>query len=236
MLLSELKYKEVEDYLTKKKTIILPCGSNEQHGLHCPLGNDSITAFEIAKEAGKQSDTIVAPVLPYGFSPGLHTNFPGTVSISGTTFIALITDILKSFYRSGFRNILLFNGHGLNYSPLNTAVCDFLDDHEAHIKIANYWELDQVKAILHPEEGFHTTVSETSIVSYLYPGLVDMEKAVHKTYNFPFNVGRKEAKKLLPEGVNANAPLANKEDGKRYFEAALSGIIGLLQELEKELI
>lgn len=66
MLLQEIKYSDVEEYLKVKKTVIVPLGSTEQHGLHAPLGTDAITAFEIAKEVGKRTSTIVAPVLSYG--------------------------------------------------------------------------------------------------------------------------------------------------------------------------
>lgn len=37
MLLSNLKHPEVTAYLNEKKTVIIPCGSLEQHGPPWPL-------------------------------------------------------------------------------------------------------------------------------------------------------------------------------------------------------
>ena len=131
MHLNKMKYKEVNEYLKHKKTIIVPFGSNEQHGPHLPLGTDTFVAERIAHEAGKRGETMVAPVIPVGFSPGLHTQFPGTITLGAKTYISMILDILGSLVRSGFRDLLLLTGHGMNWAPMKTALLEFLDTHDA---------------------------------------------------------------------------------------------------------
>ena len=49
MYLSHMNYREVEAYLEKSDTIIIPVGSLENHGLHMPLGTDTIIPDEIAR-------------------------------------------------------------------------------------------------------------------------------------------------------------------------------------------
>ncbi len=234
MLLAEMKHPEVESYLEGKKTVIVPCGSTEQHGLHAPLGTDAITSFEIAKEAGKRAATVVAPVLSFGFSPGLHCTFPGTVSLRGTTLIAVVEDLLESLLRSGFFEIMFLSGHGMNMGPLNTAVGDFLNYNDAHIIVAGYWDLPEFKALLEDGEGVHATVSETAMVLYLYPELVDMSKAVHEQNSIPYYMGRSEVRSISKTGVIANPTLADAEKGKRYFEAAVEGVVNLLGQFSKK--
>ena len=77
MQLEEITTYDIQAYREHKKTIILPFGSTEQHGPHLPMGTDTLIAEAIAKEAGKRSQTMVAPVVPIGFSPGLHPHFAG---------------------------------------------------------------------------------------------------------------------------------------------------------------
>ena len=232
MLLSEMKHPEVAEYLKTKKTIILPCGSTEQHGLHAPIGTDTISCYEIAKEVGIRTSTIVAPALPYGFSQGLHCTFPGTISLSGTTFIAVIHDVLESLVRSGFHDILIITGHGMNISPLHVAVTDFLHSNDAHIIVKGYWETLEYKALLEEGEGVHATPSETAIIQYLQPELVDMTKAVNEQNYAPYLVGKSEFRSVTNTGVIANATLATAEKGRNFFEAAVEGMSNLLKRFE----
>ena len=42
----------MENIAKTKKSVLVPIGSIEQHGMHLPLFTDSIIADEIAKKAG----------------------------------------------------------------------------------------------------------------------------------------------------------------------------------------
>src|SRR5512134_1045561 len=140
MLLEQMKHPEIKAYLEHKKSIIVPFGSTEQHGPHLPTGTDTFVAAHIAREAGKRTGTVVAPVMPVGFSTGLHTLFPGTITIRAQTYIDLILDMLNSIVNSGFRDILVMTGHGMNWSPLKTAMLEFLNQHDARALLLGYWE------------------------------------------------------------------------------------------------
>jgi creatinine amidohydrolase len=232
MLLAEMKHPEVAQYLTKKRTIILPCGATEQHGLHAPLGTDTMSVFEICKEVGLRTSTVVAPVLPYGFSQGLHCTFPGTISLSGVTFIAVVSDVLKSIKRSGFSNILVITGHGMNINPIHVAVTEFLSENDAHVFIKGYWQCNEYEALLEYGEGIHATPSETAIIMHLQPELVDISKAVDERNYRSYLVGKSEFHNISSTGVMANATIADAEKGSKYFEAAIEGICSLLKKFD----
>jgi creatinine amidohydrolase len=232
MLLAEMKHPEVVQYLTSKRTIILPCGATEQHGLHAPLGTDTISVYEVCKEVGRRTSTVVAPVLPYGFSQGLHCTFPGTISLSGVTFIAVISDILKSLVRSGFNEILVITGHGMNINPLHVAVTEFLGENDAHVIIKGYWQCKEYESLLEEGEGIHATPSETAIIMHLQSELVDISKAVDERNYRQYLVGKSEYRKISSTGVMANATLADSEKGSRFFEAAVNGMCNLLKKFK----
>jgi len=69
----------------------------------------------------------VFPTLNYGYTP-YFTAYPGTVSLRIDTLIALVRDVLDSLQRSGFRRILLVNGHGGN-APAASLIHEWMADH-----------------------------------------------------------------------------------------------------------
>ena len=106
MYLARMNYREVEEYLQKSDTIVIPVGSLENHGLHMPLGTDSLIPDEIARLLDQRSDLLIAPTLNYGATDDL-TGFPGTVSIGTEGLIALLRTICDQLYRHGFRHFIL---------------------------------------------------------------------------------------------------------------------------------
>lgn len=215
-----------------KSAIILPFGSIEQHSYHLPLGTDSFIAQALAEEAGKITKTIVAPLSKIGFSPGLHTKFPGTITYRSLTFINIIFDILDSLIQTGFKKILILTAHGLNFSPLKTAVLDFLDKNDAHILLCEYSELEKLKPLIEKGNGIHCTIVETSLMLYQRPDLVNMNKAVDE-YNIPnYMVGKSEITQTSKSGAIANTSRSTKEKGEKYFKTAVKGLVNLIQRLE----
>jgi creatinine amidohydrolase/Fe(II)-dependent formamide hydrolase-like protein len=53
------------------------------------------------------------PPMNYGKS-NEHLNFPGTISFSAQTLMAVLHDIAASVKRAGFRRLAFLNGHGGN--------------------------------------------------------------------------------------------------------------------------
>jgi creatinine amidohydrolase len=104
----------------------------------------------VAVDAAEPLGVPVFPVVSYGLAPYFQA-YPGTVTLRIDTYISLIRDILNSMYRSGFRRIVIANGHGGN-SPVDGLVTEWMADHEdAQVKFHNWWRAPQtwatVKAI-----------------------------------------------------------------------------------------
>ena len=132
-----MDWRMVEDWVRHDDRCIVPLGSTEQHaGLS--LGTDSINAERIAVEAAEPLGVPVFPVLAYGLTP-YFTAFPGTVTLRTTTYAAVIRDVLDSLKHTGFRRILLLNGHGGNQPALAASREWMMDNPDASVCFHDWW-------------------------------------------------------------------------------------------------
>jgi creatinine amidohydrolase len=112
----KLTWPEINEAIAQKKVVVLPVGSIEQHGYHLPIDVDVRSASTICLGAGEKSpeDMLVMPSFTYGYCNHVM-DFPGTITIQPSTFVAALTDITKSLAYHGFKRIVLVNGHGSNH-------------------------------------------------------------------------------------------------------------------------
>lgn len=144
MRISEMNWMQVEAYLTRDDRAVLPLGSTEQHA-YLSLAVDNILAERIAVEAAQPLGVPVFPVVSYGITPYFGA-FPGSVSLRVETYLRVVHDILDSLAGSGFKRILIVNGHGGN-SPTQGYVGEWLADHPGvRVKFHNWWNAPQVWA------------------------------------------------------------------------------------------
>ncbi len=144
MLIKNMNWMQVEQYLKKDDRVILPLGSTEQHA-YLSLMTDAILAEKVSEEAAEPLGVPVMPVLPYGMAP-YFCAYPGTVSLKPVTYFAIVRDLLDNLYRSGFRRILVVNGHGGN-SPALGEIQDWLATHEdGKVKLHNWWNAPKTLA------------------------------------------------------------------------------------------
>lgn len=144
MHISQMNWIQVEEYLQHDDRAVLPLGSTEQHA-YLSLSVDSILAERVAVEAAESLGVPVFPVLAYGITP-YFLAYPGTVSLRISTYLTIIGDILDSLAQSGFRRILLVNGHGSN-TPAATLAIEWMVAHPGfQIKFHNWWNAAQTWA------------------------------------------------------------------------------------------
>jgi creatinine amidohydrolase len=137
MKIAEMNWLQVESYLARDNRAVVPLGSTEQH-CQLSLSVDSILSERVALEAAEPLLVPVFPVQAYGVTPYFMA-YPGTVTLNLATYAALIKDILSSLYQTGFRRILLCNGHGGN-SPAQTVAIEFMASHPGcTVRFHNWW-------------------------------------------------------------------------------------------------
>jgi creatinine amidohydrolase len=137
MMIERMHWAEVEAAAARDPRAVLPIGSTEQHA-QLSLCVDLILAERIAREAAEPLGVPVFPVIPYGLAP-YFSAYPGTVTLRVETLLALVRDVVASIRRSGFRRLLIVNGHGGN-APVGALAQELVAEHgDIAIKFYNWW-------------------------------------------------------------------------------------------------
>ena len=144
MRIAEMNWMQVEQHVKTDQRAVLPIGSTEQHG-QLSLCVDVILSERVAVEAAEAIQVPVFPVIPYGFTPSF-VDYAGTITLKLSTLCALMCDVLDGMVRSGFRQIVIVNGHGGN-GPAHGAIMEWLDRNRGvQVKWHNWWNAPQTLA------------------------------------------------------------------------------------------
>lgn len=230
MDLQKCTWPEVEDYLKESQTILIPIGSTEQHGPTGMIGTDSLSADAVARELGKRSNLMVAPVLSIGMATH-HMAFAGTITLQPDTLILVIKDVVNSLATHGFEKFVFINGHGGNGASLKQA----FEELDQECAFYNWYMGEETKklrnALYGDQEGRHATPSEIALIQYLDIETVrdiEPDPICPPSHNYK---NAKDMREKHPDGrIGANVSLANPADGKKLFEAALKDLISVIKE------
>jgi creatinine amidohydrolase len=176
--LARLSWTQVRELAAREgSTVVWPWGAVEQHGPHLPLGTDALFAEQVL-EAVLQALPPEWPIcrLPpqmLGFSPE-HLSFPGTLSLSASLVLELVSTVGQQLARAGFRRLVLFNAHGGQIALLQAAA------RQLHAQAPSLgvlpcflWSGPEGVAELIPEperhQGLHAGLAETSLMLHLAP-------------------------------------------------------------------
>jgi creatinine amidohydrolase len=190
--LPHMTWPDVRDLLTRTDIALIPIPALEQHGFHGPIGTDFYAGVERSKLIAQRTDVLVAPILFVGQSP-YHLDFPGSISLSAETLQRVYFEAAQSLINQGFRRILLYASHTGN-QYIASYVADRLNQETSAVAVDL---ADGVTAMREPQAGRQTTsnqpvpfdrhggVGETSGALYLFPTLVQMDKAQRASLSVP---------------------------------------------------
>lgn len=118
---------EVEEYFARGgNTLIIAAGTVEMHG-DFPLDSEAVVAEAAALKIAERTDGLVATSLPY-FCAGTTAIGRGTFNISIEDGVHYLKQFLRSFYRQGFRRMMIVSMHGPAYLTYNTVCMDFFHE------------------------------------------------------------------------------------------------------------
>jgi creatinine amidohydrolase/Fe(II)-dependent formamide hydrolase-like protein len=240
MLLHLTTWQEVEAYLKTSRAIVIPIGSNEQHGPTGLLGTDFLCPEIIAHEAARRSQLLIAPTFNIGMAQH-HLGFPGSISLRPSTFIAALTDWTRSLVGHGFEKLYFLNGHGGNVATIEAAFSEIyaaasFDRRFAGfaLKLRNWWDLRGVMPLANRQfpsgHGVHATPSEIAITQWAYPDAI--KAANYAPQIAPSGPIREAAdfRARYPDGRMGSDPgQATPEKGRELVEQAVRELI---QEVE----
>jgi creatinine amidohydrolase len=235
--LDKLSWPEVEAELHRgRDTVVVAFGATEQHAHHLPLATDALIGDHLARLVADRLDAFVAPTVRVGCSAH-HLDFPGTLSLEERTFHAVVADLVRSLARAGFRRLVLLPTHGGNFAPLAAALEELgelpgttvvaLTDLGVLLEIARTGEREHGVAL--SDGGLHAGEWETSMLLYIHPELVHMERAeAGYTGDLQQGIGRmfeSGVKALSENGAIGDPSQASAEHGERYLEVALELVL-----------
>ena len=206
---------------------VLPIGSFEQHGPHLPIGTDNYQIEAVADIVARELGAFLLPVQPLTTCYEHHGK-RGSVHFTADVFYKVLVGLVERLYRNGFRKVAILCGHG-GIFVLGPA-----------IRHLNYTYKDLM--VVSPEgmgigkDDIHAGESETSTMLFLYPELVNMEKALDCIPEKPrpyLNYGSFFTHS--PEGVWGRATLGTAEKGKEKMEKSTKALILEIKRLFAEM-
>ncbi len=236
MLLHELTWSEVEDYLKTNKGIVIPIGSTEQHGPNGLLGTDALCPEVIAQEAGEEAGFLVGPTFNAGVAQH-HLGFPGTITLRPSVFIAALQDWISSLVRHGFQKIYFLNGHGGNVPSLGASFSEAYMPYSLRgdpcpfaLDFKNWWLLPGMMSffeeIFEDGLGVHATPWEVAVTYYARP---HAQKSVKMTPRIAPGGPIRDAvdyQRRFPDGRVASDPAqASVEKGRAIVSFAKKALI-----------
>jgi mycofactocin system creatininase family protein len=164
MRLSQARWPQVA--ALRRRVLVVPVGSLEQHGPHLPLDTDTRIAVAVAGRAcAGLPGVALAPPLAIGAS-GEHAAFPGTLSI-GTQALTKVLIELVRHASNDWPRVVMVNGHGGNAEAVSAAVSLLREEG----RDARAWH------VAVPGGDPHAGRTETSLMLAIAPGTVRVEAA-----------------------------------------------------------
>jgi len=243
--LDALTWPQVQAHIEAgRDTVVVALGATEQHGRHLPLATDALLGDHLARMLADRLDAFLGPTLRVGCSEH-HLGFAGTLSLSESTFHAVVGDLVRSLRRGGFRRIVLVPTHGGNFAPLAAAVAKLAEPHAVTaltdlgvlFQIAQMGEREYGVPLA--EGGLHAGEWETSLLLAIHPDLVRMEDAeagftgdLQQALQGIFAAGGVAA--LSENGAIGDPRRASAEHGEGYWSAAVDIALEQIEAAARE--
>jgi creatinine amidohydrolase len=238
--------------------VLVPIGTQEQHGPHLPLDTDCVIARGLSLRAAEAADAagprvLVAPTMNLSLS-WYHMQFAGSMRLTTQTFLTVFKEVFESLHHHGIRNLIAVNGHGGNVAALTVAVNAYFEQTGRRVFLLQWWELaaDVVSQI----EGqvIHAEEAETSVAMALGQRVM-MERATRdatdrgqavKDAGLPWTglakyglthkgpgvvVPMDMLRDITPSGVVGDATRASIETGQRIVDAVIPRIVQVVRDM-----
>ena len=230
--------------------LVLPVGAIEQHGPHLPTGTDTFHAVWVAERAAalaaERLPIVLAPALPFG-SSAHHLPFGGTMSLTTSTYLAVLTELVESLIGAGFTRLFILNSHGGNHELVQLVARDVALRREAHVAAGSWWSIawDALVAAGAGAAGRfpgHGGRFETSVVQAMRPELVDGAALPHREgapvpprahFEPPVRAEHHGSWQAI-DGYSDSPDLADPGLGARWLEAAIAPVAEAFVAFQRE--
>jgi creatinine amidohydrolase len=236
-LLQDLTWIEAQAALSERTVVVIPLGASaKEHGPHLKLNNDWTLAQYLGARVLAASDVVVAPTIGYNYYPAF-AEYPGSVTLRLETARDLIVDICASLSAFGPRRFYVLNTGLSTVRPLAAAAVA-LAEQGLLLRYSDLRSLavDAVRRCSEQQGGTHADEIETSIMLYIAPERVEMDKAVCDFHPGagPLTREPRDQGTYSASGVFGDATLARWDKGRDVAEAMVEGILADIERLRDE--
>ena len=229
IVMSEMTWTEVDEAMKDRPVGILPVGAIEAHGPHLPLNTDTVLAVEMARRgAAKLKEHGVSALIlpPVSFTVAdFAAKFPGTISVSPETSVALLRDVCVSMAKK-FRAVAMANLH-LDPGHIECVKAALEEAKKAGASVC-WADITRKRwAELLGEtfaKGDHAGAFETSLMMAAAPDRVRERERISLAPMEGLMPGLKKGAKTFADAGGEDAyfgdpTAASAEEGEAYFEA-----------------
>ncbi|MCX7016613.1 MAG: creatininase family protein [Candidatus Sumerlaeota bacterium] len=227
MKYEEMNPREIDDVLKTRPLAYLVWGAHEWHGVHNPVGLDTLKAYHMTLDLCRATGGVVLPPVYCGFQtmkPWM--GFHHTLEFSKELVTQYVFEHLENLYDEGFKAIVIVMGHygARHVEAVNAGVARFTERHR-YPKVLAIRDFDPAGWV-NVKGGDHGGKNETSLMMHYREDLVDLSRLppgelVH---------GR--------DGISPNAKESSTEHGamlaRVFVEQAAPKIRELLETALKE--
>ena len=229
---------EAEEAFKEYDIVVIPLGARtKEHGPHLPLNNDWIMAEYLTSRIAEQVHVIIVPTLQYGYYPSF-TEYPGSVTLVLETSKQMVKDVCVSLSKYGVKKFYVLNT-GISTNHALAPAQKELEEEDITMWFTDLHAAESgTEHILKQEGGTHADESETSMMLYIKPEIVDMSKAVKdyhplKGRGLTRDQENKDAGVYSATGIYGDPTLASAEKGKAIVESLVQYIVDDIKRLEK---
>ena len=217
--LKALLPEEVRFILERDARLLVPVGTCEQHGPHLPLGCDTIIVERLADDLSAAFEILRAPTIEYGVNTATRRPFPGNAAVRRKTLHRWMNDLLGSWEQAGIDTFIILTAHGTDQ---HQEALSTLRTRRARIFTVDVFALDFTGHLEDPDGPMHGSELDTSLLLYLAPELVRMERAQDFVLS---DKQRTRYRRARIEQLPAHSPgsvgqptLATPEKGERLYK------------------
>lgn len=238
VLLETLSWDEAERVLTPDTIVVIALGAeSKEHGRHLQLNNDFLMAEYLKKRVldAAPQNVVVAPTINYSFYPAF-LEYPGSTSVRDDTARAMVTDIVHSLAHYGPHRFYILNTGISTLRPLAQASADLAKE-GILLRYTDLTNDDPIEKKVRQSGGTHADEIETSMMLYIAPETVRMNKAARDLNpNQHGGLTRDPHGKgtYSPTGAWGDPTLATREKGQAVTESLVAAILRAIEDLRRE--
>ncbi|HEY8470583.1 MAG TPA: creatininase family protein [Longimicrobiales bacterium] len=225
LALHELSWIDVAAHLARDSRLIVPVGALEQHGAHLPLGSNLLITERLARDLSEEFQVLLAPTFAFGVAVRSDRAFAGTASVEKKTLHRCMNELLSGWEHQGVSEFIIVTAH--RHEPHLDSLATLVT-RRARVRVVEVWDVD-ISDLLEAQSGpLHADEAETSVMLYLYPRLVRMDRA--RDFEPPAEVAERYVRGRLPAhpaggaGSVGRPTAATAEKGRLIYHRILDAI------------